>query len=99
MSPHCTERKPVWGQRPPPFSGSSDGLLTGMGTPGSVVVRGLEKAGELELPVADPAVVEPVAFEQLVVVRPAGDVGVRYGRHEADALEALLHAWPGQHGG
>ena len=30
MSPHRTDRKPVCGQRPPPFSGSSVGLLTGM---------------------------------------------------------------------
>src|SRR5260370_7897597 len=93
MSPQRTERKPVLGHRPPPFTGRSVGLLTGIARLVSVVVGRFVQSGELELAVTDPAIVQPVALEQLVVKQAPGDVGVGAagaGRPAAD----LLHPFP-----
>src|SRR5205807_7392694 len=54
-----------------------------------------------ELAVANTAVMEPVALEQLVIEGPTGDVGARAagrGRHEPDLLEAFLDTPTREHG-
>src|SRR5437763_10992803 len=64
------------------------------------VVRGrLEETDVFELAVLNAAVEQPVTFEQLMVVRATGDVGLRSPggcRQEADAFDAGLDAGPGE---
>src|SRR6202050_1743867 len=72
--------------------------------PTSVVrrsLRRLQQTLELQLPIASPAVEQPVPSEHSVLVRSAGYVGPRStgrARHEPDSLQSVLQSRPGERG-